>query len=338
MQIRWTTIAASLFLLTSAPLGCSDGGMTDAGTPPLLGMPMAGGTTVASSGGSSSQVVGSQGGAPATGTMPTGTATTTGTTGTTTTGTATTGTMTTTGTTGTTTTTGTTGTTTGSTGSLTITGTTGTVAGAGTGAGGMPTTNPSTGGATTMAGASTGGAGEVNLCDSTLSGQEFYMLEGACVTCHGTEAQGIPNLGPEARHVDEDYAAWIIRNGRSDHADFPAGMTPYEPECVTDTMIDELIAFLNGFPKPTDGEALYVDYCANCHGEDGLGGVTMRSLAGELDHIDDLTSGGHSLTTLDDRMEYMPVFTNALLTQAEIDLIATYLEGLVGNAGGQFGF
>ena len=85
-------------------------------------------------------------------------------------------------------------------------------------------------------------------------------------------------------HPPEDYTRWIIRNGRTGHPDFIVGMTAYDECALSDTTLDEIIAFLNAPPKPTDGQGLYEDFCANCHGDDGRGGLITTGFQGEDPH------------------------------------------------------
>ena len=184
------------------------------------------------------------------------------------------------------------------------------------------------GGSTSNATSATGGA---TICNPTLTGEQFYMQADACVFCHGADALGIEGRGPEVRFPKDDYARWIIRNGRMDHPDYTAGMEAYSSDCLTDAMLEEILAFLKSFPKPTDGAGLYAEFCANCHGADGRGGVTTRDLNGELHEIPTLTAEGHNPMSYDERIEYMPVMTDQL-SQAEIQLISDYLQNELGLA------
>lgn len=181
-----------------------------------------------------------------------------------------------------------------------------------------------------------GGMGGTTVSCNMISGEEFFKKPTECALCHGEDALGVPvgvnNLGagPEVRHPDPDYARWIVRTGRDDHPDFPDGMDPYDDECIlNDQMLEEIIVFLNSFPQPTTGEELYLDYCANCHGADGRGGVTTRDLNGELHETAGLMNTGAHTMEYENRPEYMPALSSQL-TQAEVDLIMQYLQNDLG--------
>lgn len=201
---------------------------------------------------------------------------------------------------------------------------------------GFPATNttgsPTTGGFTTgSTAATTGGGGSSSAQCNTISGREFFQRPTECAYCHGQDALGVPGQGPEVRHPPEDYARWLVRNGRMDHPDYPDGMAPYDTCVVTNVMLDDIIAFLNEFPVPTDGQGLYEDFCANCHGVDGRGGVTARDLNGEVHAVSMITSTGHNPADYANRREFMPVMTQQL-SSAQIDLISQYLQNNLGLA------
>jgi mono/diheme cytochrome c family protein len=74
---------------------------------------------------------------------------------------------------------------------------------------------------------------------------------------------------------------------------------------------------------------LFVDYCANCHGADAAGGVTMRPIASEpMTMFTTLVRNGHSAGMFSNRREYMPKWTTTEITNAELQLIFTYVSGL----------
>lgn len=229
---------------------------------------------------------------------------------------------------------------TGTTSAAVTNGTTGFGSTTGATTGSPGTAGPTTGTGTTGSATSAGGAtstgsdtsttGEV-FCNDTLTGEDFYLRPQSCAHCHGDDALGSDD-GPEVRHPNADYVRWIVREGRMDHPDFPEGMPPVPDECLTDAMIEEIITFLNSFPQPTTGAELYADYCANCHGADGEGGVTGVGLDGELHHNADIAVSGNDTTNYPSRESYMPGQGDKL-TAAEIQLITDYLQNDLG-----FGF
>jgi len=243
------------------------------------------------------------------------------------------------------------GTTTGATAATSVGGSTGTAIGTTTGT--ATTTSGSTtsgvaGSSTVTTGAATttdagtttasttmgtGGTGAV-MCNTTISGEDFFKNPNECSLCHGEDALGVdpdslsvPGGGPEVRHPDPEYTRWLLRNGREDHPDFPEGMAAYDDCILSDQMIEEIIVFLNSFPQPTDGAGLYNDYCANCHGADGRGGVSTRGLAGETGETGMLIQSGTHLGEYELRNEFMPVID---LTQEELNMVMDYMQNTLG--------
>ena len=188
--------------------------------------------------------------------------------------------------------------------------------------------NSSTSGATTAAGSAT--TGLAGAC-STGSGRDYFMSETGCARCHGSDALGIAELGPEVRNPAPDYARWIIRNGRQGHPEFLAGMEGYDSCQVTEGMLEEILVVLASFGKAADGAGLYLDFCANCHGTSGQGGVTGVDLNGKLREFEEIVASGNLTTEYENRSGYMPVMTDRLST-AELDLILEYLKGGLGLA------
>ena len=209
--------------------------------------------------------------------------------------------------------------------------TTGTTGFGTTGSGGASNVTATSGSVTTGAsgvtGSTTGGEDEV-FCDPTLTGEDFYNRPQSCALCHGQDALGTED-GPEVRHSNADYVRWLVREGRMDHPDFPDGMPEVPPECLTDPMIEEIITFLNSFPEPTTGAELYADYCANCHGADGRGGISGISLDGELHENAGIAVSGNDTANYASRETYMPGQGDRL-TAAEIQLITDYLQNELG--------
>jgi mono/diheme cytochrome c family protein len=183
-------------------------------------------------------------------------------------------------------------------------------------------------------------------------GETAYVLN--CATCHGALGVGVPAtnaepmpLGPEIQHPVRPYAEWVVRNGREDssegfeHAMLSFGTTddPGTPDCdptfpdgcdvyVSDADLQLIFDYLDTPPQPTTGEGLYLDYCGNCHGADGLGGTTTRALT-STDVLGELTSvvreGTHPGEE-DNRPEHMPPMDQTILSDAELQLISDYVD------------
>jgi mono/diheme cytochrome c family protein len=149
-----------------------------------------------------------------------------------------------------------------------------------------------------------------------------------CVPCHGPEGAGVPMMGPEIQHPVVDFSTWVVRNGRT-HPGYKLPMLKYTPEMLPDAQLQGIFAFLSAKPKPTTGAGLYKDYCENCHGPDALGGVTMRPIANEPVNTFIMDSrAGHHPGDFGNRREYMPKWTAAELSDAELRSIFMYVDGL----------
>jgi len=224
------------------------------------------------------------------------------------------------------------------------------VAGGGSGgstSGGSSGTGGSSGGTAGTGG--TGGSG------GGMSPGEIAYRDARCVTCHGLIGEGVPTsvdepmpLGPEIQHPVRPYSEWVVRNGREDtsvgfkHPMFAFGTADdaanancdavFEPEgCdmyVSDADLLLIFDYLDTPPQPTTGEGLYLDYCGNCHGADGLGGTTTRALtdAAVLGELVTTTRVGTHPGEEDNRPEHMPPMDETILTDAELQLISDYID------------
>ncbi len=108
------------------------------------------------------------------------------------------------------------------------------------------------------------------------------MFRENCAACHGTGAQGgngYPNLNDDdwiwGGDVDAIYAT--LRHGiRSGHEGARDSQMPAFVELLKDEEINAIAGFvrsLSGKERPSaEGQALYQQNCASCHGEAGRGG------------------------------------------------------------------
>ena len=150
---------------------------------------------------------------------------------------------------------------------------------------------------------------------------------GQCAVCHGPEGAGTP-LGPEIQHPVTDFATWVVRNGRM-HPGYMEPMPKFTTVQLTDAQLTGIFSFLAMRPKPTTGAELYKDYCQNCHGPDARGGVTMRNISTKL--VADFLKhprDGHHPGEFSNRREYMPRWTAAELSDAELRLIFQHVDSL----------
>jgi mono/diheme cytochrome c family protein len=175
-----------------------------------------------------------------------------------------------------------------------------------------------------------------------MSPEEALYVQ-LCSACHGTDAQGTlvgpTKMGPEIRHPVADFTTWMVRNGsapRNPNTTYPGPMVAMDAGFVSDAELNMIIAYLNDktkFPQPTTGQGLYEDYCANCHGADGKGAQTTRDLTNLVDPLAEavptnVRMGHHLENEYNLLTEYMPAQDATVLSDAELMLIATYIEGL----------
>jgi cytochrome c553 len=193
-------------------------------------------------------------------------------------------------------------------------------AGASAGKGGGAGAGQGTGGA----GATDGGAPGLTDAAPPPSAIPGYAV---CSVCHGPEGAGTV-MGPDIQHPVVDFATWMVRNGRM-HPSYMLPMPKYPPDQLTDVQLQGILTYMAARPKASSGADLYKDYCQNCHGADAKGGATMRSLAGKpvTKFLTDVRSG-HSPGEFANRREYMPKWTPAELSDAEIRLIFMHVSGL----------
>jgi mono/diheme cytochrome c family protein len=162
-----------------------------------------------------------------------------------------------------------------------------------------------------------------------VSGEEFFLS--VCASCHGNEGEGTA-LGYELQHPVRDYSAWVVRHGRpADNPELPGSvMVAYSIDTLSDATLEEIWDYLDAFPQPTTGEALYFDYCRNCHGEDALGGVTGVNVRepGALAELSEKVRQGENVGNYGARTESMPAFDDSRLSDAEVQLIADHIASL----------
>lgn len=162
-----------------------------------------------------------------------------------------------------------------------------------------------------------------------ISGEELFLS--VCAPCHGQEGEGTA-LGYALQHPVRDYSTWVVRNGRPPgNEELPgSAMAAYAEATVSDAQLEEIWDYLDAFPQPTTGQALYFDYCRNCHGEDAAGGVTGVNLRDEIegfaDVLENVREGEDAPYEM--RSLYMPGFAATVLTDAEVQLIADHIASL----------
>lgn len=149
-----------------------------------------------------------------------------------------------------------------------------------------------------------------------------------CSACHQPAGQGFANLAPEIRHTPAAYATWVVRNGRPNTSMIPYPPTSADPKVatLTDAELTEIVTWLEALPKPTTGQALYQDFCGNCHGPmNPTGGAVAVNVQGLLtaEYGMKVRTGEGMDPSM--RQSFMPPETADKLTDAELGLIQTYL-------------
>jgi len=105
-------------------------------------------------------------------------------------------------------------------------------------------------------------------------------------------------------------------------------MLPFKTSDLSDADLTLIWDYLDKPPQPTTGQTLYHDYCANCHGADGKGGPTGRGITNELAKLKSQVRSGAGLNQIGTRRNYMPAFPTSRLSDAEVNLIYTYVDSL----------
>lgn len=158
------------------------------------------------------------------------------------------------------------------------------------------------------------------------SGAEVFAA--VCATCHGSTGEG-SDKGYELRHPVRGYSTFVVRNGRPG-VEFPMSeMSAYDTSLLSVSQLEEIWDFLSDMPQPTTGEGLFLDYCANCHGADALGGVVDQDLDEEIfiDILEQVREGDGD-NDYGARLMYMPSWTDAELSDAQVGLISDHLSTL----------
>jgi mono/diheme cytochrome c family protein len=145
------------------------------------------------------------------------------------------------------------------------------------------------------------------------------LYDASCKLCHGEQGMG-SLLAYAIQHPVRDYSTWVTRNGRA-VTTFAKPMEKFGADKLSDAQLNLIWDYLDQPPQPITGQALYDDYCANCHGTDGKGGPTTRPLANEEKEVNTLVRMGHNIGKYDMRHDSMPAFTAMRISDAELKLI-----------------
>ncbi len=161
---------------------------------------------------------------------------------------------------------------------------------------------------------------------SAMTGEEIFKV--TCARCHGDDGNGT-NMGPQILDPVRPYATYVVRNGRGIEMGFADGMMAFDTMALPDADLTKVLDFLAAAPHPTDGAGLFKRFCANCHGANAAGGRVGKSIrrAPSFEVLSEARrgSGGVSYGA---RTKYMPAWTAAQLSDAELSLVTQYLATL----------
>jgi mono/diheme cytochrome c family protein len=155
-------------------------------------------------------------------------------------------------------------------------------------------------------------------------GASLFELE--CASCHG-DGSGT-EFGPTILNPVPGFATFVVRKGRNEMGYAGGGMAPFDQTALKDPELAAIISYLGEAVKPTTGEGLYTRFCVNCHGADGKSGRVRKNIVGEIGEIAEKIRQGNGGTNYGARTSYMPRWTAAEITDAEIALLRTYILSL----------
>lgn len=194
----------------------------------------------------------------------------------------------------------------------------------GTSGGGGGATAGGAGGGGGSGGASGGSGGAGGAGPQLAPGEELFRTN--CLPCHGELGAGTA-LAPDIQHPIRDYATWVVRNGRP-MSTYAMPMMAWSQAKLSDADLLLIFGYLDTPPKGTTGQALFRDFCANCHGADAKGGPVKHDITNKAGEIAMRVRNGAHAGEFQEREEFMPVFSTTLLSDAEVQLIRTYVESL----------
>jgi ubiquinol-cytochrome c reductase cytochrome c subunit len=165
------------------------------------------------------------------------------------------------------------------------------------------------------------------------AGRELYTR--SCITCHGSNLEGVEGRGPSLIGVGEASVYFQVHTGRMPLVRQEA-QAPDKPAVFSDEEIDQLMAYIQangGGPTLPSGDLrdgdlaeggeLFRLNCASCHNFVGEGGaLSSGKFAPSLDDATDLEIYSAMLSG----PENMPVFGDNQLTPEEKRSIINYIQ------------
>jgi ubiquinol-cytochrome c reductase cytochrome c subunit len=161
------------------------------------------------------------------------------------------------------------------------------------------------------------------------------LYEERCATCHGERGQGVGGLGPSIAGLGPAVYDFMLSTGRMP-IDRVVRQAARKPPSFDARQIAQLIAYLrtlppgDGMPIPhpnptfghiADGQAVFQNNCAPCHGATGIGGAVGDVVAPALHQA--------TATQIAEAVRIgpgaMPVFDRATIPDAELDSVIRYV-------------
>jgi ubiquinol-cytochrome c reductase cytochrome c subunit len=182
-------------------------------------------------------------------------------------------------------------------------------------------------------------AGDTSESAAEAAGRQLY--QNSCITCHGSNLQGVPNRGPSLIGVGEASVYFQVHTGRMPLVRQEA-QAQEKPPVFSDKEIDQLMAYVQahgGGPTLPSGDLRNGDLaqggelfrlnCASCHNFVGAGGaLSSGKAAPSLKNASDLEIYTAMLTG----PENMPVFGDNQLTPDEKRSVINYVQTIKAQA------
>jgi ubiquinol-cytochrome c reductase cytochrome c subunit len=169
------------------------------------------------------------------------------------------------------------------------------------------------------------------------AGQQLYQV--SCITCHGTNLEGIKGQGPSLIGVGGAAVYFQVSTGRMPLTNQGA-YAPRKPAKFDERQTEQLAAYIESIgggpdiPQGTlrgpdssiaEGGELYRLNCASCHGVTGKGApLSAGKIAPSLNEANDKQMIAAMLTG----PENMPVFSDNQLTPEQKHAIVAYIQTL----------
>jgi ubiquinol-cytochrome c reductase cytochrome c subunit len=174
---------------------------------------------------------------------------------------------------------------------------------------------------------------------AVAAGQALYQR--SCITCHGSNLQGVPKRGPSLIGVGEAAVYFQVHTGRMPLVRNEAEAAD-KPPVFSEAQIEQLAAYVQangGGPTLPVGEIrggdvaeggeLFRLNCASCHNTVGAGGaLSSGKAAPSLVNADDMTI----YTAMLSGPENMPVFGDNQITPDQKAAIINYVQTIKSQA------